>query len=242
MSNRVVKKIMSFLGGVLCGVAVVMVVKSVYEYANFEQSYKENHIYGRLNAEKQTIYITGEYHGEKVKATANLSNTKPDMFATSGLYEGKIGDKAVNFSFSVDDTEDGTEIADGLIYYCPVYDEEFVEQFFPTVKLQETTRGYAYSITTDHYLILNINGTEKGTYFYDTEIYGETLAESFPAIRAVLTEDDLKQELTVRTYRERTYRELSFDKDSKFKENVLVVEITGEDILLQFTFPDNTRQ
>lgn len=237
MSNRVAKKVMSFLGGVLCGVAVVMIVKSVYEYANFEQSYKENHIYGRLNAEKQVIYITGEYHGEKVKATANLSNTKLDMFATSGLYEGKIGDKAVNFSFSVDDTEDGTEIADGLIYYRPVYDEEFIEQFFPTVDLtDEATRDNAYSI---HYLMLNINGTDKWTYFYDTKIYGETLAESFPAIRAVLTEDDLKQELTVRTYRELNNAE---DSIKKFKENVLVVEITGEDILLQFTFPDNTRQ
>lgn len=229
---------MSFLGGVLCGVAVVMIVKSVYEYANFEQSYKENHIYGRLNAEKQVIYITGEYHGKKVKATANLSNTRLDTFATSGLYEGKIGDKAVNFSFSMDDTEDGTEIADGLIYYRPVYDEEFVEQFFPTVELQETPRGYAYSITTNQYQMLNINGTDKWTYFYDTEIYGDTLAESFPIIRAILTEDDLKQELTVRTYRELNTTE---DSIKKFKENVLVVEITGEDILLQFTFPDNTR-
>lgn len=230
MSNRVVKKIMSFLGGVLCGVAVVMIVKSVYEYANFEQSYKENHIYGRLNAEKQVIYITGEYHGEKVKATANLSNARLDTFATSGLYEGKIGDKAVNFSFSMDDTEDGTEIADGLIYYRPVYDEEFVEQFFPTatVELQESY----------HYQMLNINGTDKWTYFYDTEIYGETLADSFSVIRAVLIEDDLKQELTVRTYRELNKAENSI---KKFKENVLVVEIIGEDILLQFTFPDNTR-
>jgi hypothetical protein len=87
--------------------------------------------------------------------------------------------------------------------------------------------------------MLNINGTDKWTYFYDTKIYGETLAESFPAIRAVLTKDDLKQELTVRAYRELNNAE---DSIKKFKENVLVVEITGEDILLQFTFPDNTRQ
>jgi hypothetical protein len=236
-SNKVIKKIMGYIGCLLVGFAVVVTVKSAMDNGKEARAYKENHIYGRLNAEKQVIYITGEYHGEKVKATANLSNAKLDMFATSGLYEGKIGDKAVNFSFSVDDTEDGTEIADGLIYYRPVYDEEFIEQFFPTVDLtDEATRDNAYSI---HYLMLNINGTDKWTYFYDTKIYGETLAESFPAIRAVLTKDDLKQELTVRAYRELNNAE---DSIKKFKENVLVVEITGEDILLQFTFPDNTRQ
>ena len=127
-SNRIIKKIMGYIGGLLIGFAVVVTVKSAMDNGKGAREYKENHIYGRINAENQTIYITGILHGETVKMTANLQNTMPDSFARTGIIDGNIGDEKITYTFSVGDTEEGDVISEkhGLYYAVPTYDDEWL--------------------------------------------------------------------------------------------------------------------
>lgn len=250
-SNRIIKKIMGYIGGLLVGFAVVVTVKSAMDSGKGARDYKENHIYGRINAENQTIYITGVLHGETVKMTANLQNTMPDSFARTGIIDGNIGDEKITYTFSVGDTEEGDVISEkhGLYYAVPTYDDEWLTGKIETALNQQFVGACGGDSSNDVWLEgLPFQNTNKPVHalYYDMAFYSDEsvaeLVEKFPAIHAFLSDEDLKEDIEVRIYTE-------YDEKKSFRDRrIILIEVGlnarhyGEEFdgetKLQFAFHD----
>ena len=257
-NNKVIKKIMGYIVGLLLGFVIVGTIKSALDYGEEARLYKENHIYGRLNAEQQTIYITGVLHGEAVKMTASLQNTMPDSFARTGMIDGNIGDEKIIYTFSVGDTEEGDVISEkhGLYYAVPTYDDEWLtdkieialnQQFIEIALNQQFIGACGGNSSNDVWLEgLPMTNTDKPVHalYYDVQFTSDDdiseLTEKFPAIHAFLSDNDLKETVCVRIYTE-------YDEKKTFRDQrIILIEIElharhyGEELdgetKLQFAF------
>lgn len=227
--NKVIKAIMGYISGLLLGFAVVATVKSAIDNGEEAGRYKENHVYGNLNAKQQTIYITGVLHGETVKMTANLQNTMPDSFAQTGVIDGNIGDEKITYTFSEGDTEEGDVISEkhGLYYVIPTYDDKWLTNKIELI-------GACGDVWLEG---LPMRNTDKPVHalYYDLRFTSDDdileLTEKFPAIHAFLSDDDLTEAVYVRIYTE--YDEKKIFRDQR----IILIEVElDSETKLQFAF------
>lgn len=221
------KKIFSFIGGVLVGIAIVSVIKGVYEHTALERDYKENHIYGRLNAEKQTVYVTGTLHNEPVKMTVMLENTTTQSLAQTGLMDGSIGDEHISYSFVVGDTEEGDIICErhGLYYKVPTYDDKWFNDLLDKTLNQQFIG--ACGGDSDHStwltgLPMQNDDSPVSAWCFKPYVTSEELEKEFPEVHAFLSDEDLQERIDVEVYTE-------YDrKKNDIKDKVLLVALKVE--------------
>ena len=219
MDNKI-KTAICYVVGILMGLGFFALVVSIYNLGKGTTL-----TYGRINPEQQTVYITGTYHGQPVDMTAALHNTVPDTLAETGVLEGSIGDERISFYFSKD-TEKGEWVCEryGLYYATPTYDDTWL-----TAKMEKALGQQfigASGGNSSHNTTIEVPYSENpiNALYYDMHFITDEdkveLMEKFPVLHAFLSDEDLKENITVRVCTEDN------QKKSYRDSRILLIELS----------------
>lgn len=193
---------------------------------------EENLPYGRFNAPEQTVSIMGTMHGDAVDMMAKLQNDRKNYFATSGHMVGTIGDTNIDFGFTAGETKEKTAISEkyGLYYSEPFYDNEWFEYWYCSIERQFVASAGGNS---DHSEVAFYPADNDEVWWrFSCFKSGKELSEKFPAIHALLNDEDLEKWVTVDVYCVYDTKHNRINKRIRF----MTIETEEKDVNLQLYF------